>query len=98
MFTKVILGLAAMALACLPVLAQSPAPIVVQAIMPATAAPTAPAPNAASATTTSEAALGTLLVIKAANEEILRKQAATLLQLEEMEKAADQIKIYSKRG
>jgi hypothetical protein len=97
MFTKVTLGLAAIALTCLPVLAQSPAPIVVQAIMPATAATTAPAPNVAAAAT-SEAALNTLLAIKAANEEILRKQAATLLQLEEMEKAADQIKIYSKRG
>jgi hypothetical protein len=97
MFTKVILSLAAIALACLPVLAQSPAPIVVQAIMPATAATTAPAPNVASAAT-SEAALSTLLAIKAANEEILRKQAATLLQLEEMEKAADQIKIFTKRG
>ena len=51
-----------------------------------------------SSAATAEAALKTLLQMKAANEEILRKQAATLLQLEEMEKAAEQIKIYSKRG
>jgi hypothetical protein len=36
--------------------------------------------------------------MKTANDEILKRQAATLLQLEEMEKAAEQIKIYSKRG
>ena len=36
--------------------------------------------------------------MKAANAEILKKQEATLLQLEEMAKAAEQIKIYTKRG
>ena len=36
--------------------------------------------------------------MKAANAEILKKQEATLLQLEEMGKAAEQIKIYTKRG
>ena len=98
MFTKVILALvAAVALASLPVLAQSPTPVVVQAIVPGTAAGTAPAPSVASPATT-ELALKTLLEMKAANDEILRKQAATLLQLAEMEKAAEQIKIYTKRG
>jgi hypothetical protein len=36
--------------------------------------------------------------MKAANEETLRQQAATLEQLDELEKAAEQIKVYSKRG
>ena len=88
---------AAMVLAALPAPAQSPTPIVVQAIVPATSGATA-----AAAATGTEAitapALKTLLQIKAANEDILRKQAATLLVLEEMEKAAEQIKIYTKRG
>jgi len=97
MFTRVIFCLVAMALACLSALAQSPAPIVVQALAPGTAVTTAPAPIVASAATT-ELALKTLLEMKAANEEILRKQAATLQRLEEMEKAAEQIKIYTKRG
>lgn len=97
MFTKIPLALVALTLAILPTLAQSPAPIVVQAIVPATAATTtAPAPSTVSPT--SETALKTLLEIKAVNEEILRKQAATLLQLAEMEKAAEQIKVYTKRG
>jgi biopolymer transport protein ExbD len=43
-------------------------------------------------------ALKMLQETKAANEETLRKQAATLEQLDELEKAAEQIKIYSKRG
>ena len=97
MLTKVILGLAAMALASLPAPAQSPTPIVVQAIVPAAGAAMATTPIATSPAT-SDSTLKSLLAIKAANEEILRKQAATLLQLEEMEKAADQIKIYTKRG
>jgi hypothetical protein len=36
--------------------------------------------------------------MKAANDEVLKRQAATLQQLEEIEKAAEQLKIYSKRG
>ncbi len=78
--------------------AQSPnAPVVVQAITTAQptvrVVPTAmPDPNA------SAALLRSLSVMQAANEEILKKQAATLQQLEELEKAAEQVKIYSKRG
>jgi hypothetical protein len=97
MFTKVTLGLVAMALASLPALAQTPTPIVVQAIMPGTAATGAPAPIVAAPATT-ESALKTLLEMKAANEEVLRKQAATLQQLAEMERAAEQAKIFSKRS
>ena len=33
-----------------------------------------------------------------ANDEMLKKQEATLQQLDELEKAADQLKIFSKRG
>ena len=36
--------------------------------------------------------------MKSANDEILKKQTATLLQLDELQKAAEQLKIYSKRG
>jgi hypothetical protein len=83
------------ALALCSAQAQPPAPVVVQA-MPSVnrpaAAPAAPAaPNL-------QGALQALQLLKATNEEILKRQAATLLQLEEMEKAAEQIKIYSKRG
>ena len=36
--------------------------------------------------------------MKAANEEILKQQAATLQKLDEMEKVANEIKIYTKRS
>lgn len=76
--------------------AQSPMPVVVQAATPGVTPSRAPAApdNASSAQT----ALKMLQEMKAANEETLRKQAAMLQQLDEMEKTAEQIKIYSKRG
>ncbi len=78
--------------------AQTPIPIVVQA---ANAAP-APAAPAVAQTPAADpaiaAVLKTLKDLRAANEEVLRKQAATLQQLDELQKAAEQLKIYSKRG
>src|ERR1700681_2579717 len=76
--------------------AQSPAPIVVQAMTPesANAPRVAPAVPAVS----SDANLKLLQKIKDANAAVLTKQAETLQQLDDLEKAADQIKIFSKRG
>ena len=75
--------------------AQSPAPAVVQAASPAvavkTAAPAEPDPAMSSA-------LKMLQEMKAANEETLRKQAATLQQLDVIEKEANEIRIYTKRS
>ena len=76
--------------------AQSPKPMIVQAATPA-AAP-ARAPVAAESSLPLQAALKELQEIKAANEETLRKQAATLEQLDALEKMAEQIRIYSRRG
>lgn len=42
--------------------------------------------------------LKALQAMKAANEEILRQQAATLEKLDEIEKTANEIRIYNKRG
>jgi len=76
--------------------AQSPTPVVVQAITPAAAAKSPATPdNAASST---QATLKVLQAMKAANEEILKQQAATLLKLDEIEKAAQEIRIYTKRS
>jgi hypothetical protein len=76
--------------------AQSPMPVVVPAMTPATTAQT---PVAAAVTTTStQTALKALQAMKAANDEILKQQAATLEKLDEMEKAAQEIRIYTKRG
>jgi hypothetical protein len=76
--------------------AQSPMPVVVPAMTPATTAkgPAAPS-NVAGSTQT---ALSALQAMKAANDEILKQQAATLVKLDELEKAANEIRIYTKRG
>jgi hypothetical protein len=79
--------------------AQSPTPIVVQA---ATSAP-APAPAAARTpmatdSVDNEAQARLLRQMKAANDELLKKQEATLQRLDEIEKAAEQLKVFSKRG
>jgi hypothetical protein len=74
--------------------AQSPMPVIVPAMTPA-ATSTAPAtPDQSSI----QAAMKMLQEMKAANEETLRKQTATLQQLDELEKAADQIRIYTQRS
>jgi hypothetical protein len=87
--------LASLALAS-TLFAQSPAPVIVQAVTPAVQSSKGPAgpDNGPSL----QDALKILQDIKAANEETLRKQVATLEQLDELEKAAEQIKIYTKRG
>lgn len=75
--------------------AQSPMPVIVPAMTPATSKAPAPAtPDDGSL----QAAVKLLQEMKAANEETLRKQAATLEQLDALEKAANEIKIYTKRS
>lgn len=76
--------------------AQTPMPVVVPAMTPAK---TAQKPVTAAVTTTAtQTLLKALQAMKAANDEILKQQAATLEKLDEMEKAAQEIRIYSKRG
>lgn len=75
--------------------AQSPDPIIIAAATPAAEVKATVAPND---TASEQTALKLLQEMKAANEETLKKQEAALLQLEELEKAAEQIKIYTKRG
>jgi len=77
--------------------AQSPAPIVVQAASAATVSSTT-SPPVAQDSEALQAALKSLQEIKTANEETLKKQEATLQQLDELQKAADQVKIFGKRG
>lgn len=84
--------------------AQSPVPIIVPAISPAASAADGSepqkgnVPNAVQTTESFQAAIKMLQQTKAANDEMLKKQEATLQQLDELEKAADQLKIFSKRG
>ena len=76
--------------------AQTPAPIVVQAVTPP---PSKQSAVVAGVTTpATQTTLKALQAMKAANDEILAQQKATLEKLDEMEKAANEIRIYSKRG
>ena len=75
--------------------AHSPTPVVVPALTPAQAVKSPAADPAANST---QGALKALQALKAANDEILKQQAATLLKLDELEKTANEIRIYSKRS
>ena len=76
--------------------AQTPAPVVVPAMTPATTAKGPAAPDNTGGS--SQEALKALQAMRAANEEILKQQAATLVKLDEIEKAANEIRIYTKRS
>ena len=76
--------------------AQSPMPVVVPVMTPATTAKGPATVDSAPGST--QAALKALEAMKAANEEILKQQAATLQKLDEIEKAATEIRIHTKRS
>lgn len=75
------------------------APIVVQAANAAPAAPASRAPAApAAALSDPRAAVQLLQEMETTNAETLKKQEAALAALDELQKAAEEIKIFSKRG
>ena len=76
--------------------AQSPTPIIVQA---ANSAATSSKPAATTTDVQSiPDAIKFLEQIKAANDEVLAKQKAALERLDELQDAADQLRIFAKRG
>ncbi len=77
--------------------AQSPIPIVVQAASPAAVSSTA-APAPVTDSDSLPLTIKMLQEMKTANEDMLKKQEATLQQLDGLQKAADEVKIFSKRG
>jgi hypothetical protein len=91
-----IFSLIACALTASGIDAQSPTPIIVPAMTPATANQSSV--TAAVTTASTQTAIKALQAVKAANEEILNQQKATLEKLDEMEKAANELRIFSKRG
>jgi hypothetical protein len=94
-----ILFVFALLLASGPVRAQAPTPIVVQA-----ASATAQISTSSKAVATETDvhsipdAIKLLEQIKAANDEVLAKQKAALERLDELQDAADQLRIFAKRG
>jgi surfactin synthase thioesterase subunit len=75
---------------------QSPEPVVIQAISPVPAGAAVPARSSASAD--SETMVQLLQEMQATNAATLKKQEAALESLDALQKAAEEIKIYSKRG
>jgi hypothetical protein len=78
-------------------LGQSPAPVIVPAATD-TAAPSAKTVSVPNAPESIEAAIKLLEEVKAANEATLKKQDETLQRLDELQKAANQLKIYTQRS
>jgi hypothetical protein len=76
--------------------AQSPMPVIIPAVTPVVASSRASAVSENSASL--QAALKALREMKAANEQTVGKHAATLGQLDELQKAADQIRIFTSRN
>jgi cell shape-determining protein MreC len=76
---------------------QSSELIVVQAATPANPASTTIS-RPISPVDSTAVAIKLLQELKAANEETVKKQQAALEQLDELQKAAEQIKIFTKRG
>ncbi len=75
---------------------QTPAPIIIQAATPA------PAAVARSVTAVQETNTGSTLQLLqemlATNDATIKKQEAALATLDELQKAAEELKIFSKRG
>lgn len=69
--------------------------VVVQAASQTT---TTVAPPAAAESASTANAVKAILQMRAANEEVLKKQRATLEQLDELQRAAAQLKIFSHRS
>ena len=78
--------------------AQSPQPVIIQAAPNTTVPAAAAAPAAGTATTSDAGALSALQEVKKANDETLAKQEATLKTLDDLQKAAEQLRILAKRS
>jgi hypothetical protein len=80
-----------------PVRAQSPTPIIVQAAsaLPATSSATRAVPVNVSSV---PEAIKLLEQMKTSNQEILSKQEAALERLDDLQKTADQLKIFTRRS
>jgi hypothetical protein len=78
--------------------AQSPEPVVIQAISPAPAGTAAPPRSSASATVDSKTMVQLLQEMQATNAATLQTQEAAVESLEALPKAAEEVKIYSTRG
>jgi hypothetical protein len=97
LFMSSAIALALIAKAFVPSSMMAQTPIIVQ---PANQAAPAQTATAQKATDDSDmlAAIKSLEEMKAANEDMLKKQQAVLEALDQLQKEADQLRIYAKRG
>jgi len=93
---KLLLLSAAVLFTAFDAMAQSPAPIVVSAAADSTPAPENAQKDADDAAITGAIAL--LQELKSQNDQTIKKQQAALEALDQLQKDADQIRIFSKRG
>lgn len=98
MRTRIIITLLTLSIAAATTNAQAPGPVVVQASGPTATASTAGAAAESEDGASKADLLQSLQQLKAANDEIVKRQLATLEQLEEIEKAAAEIKIFAGRS
>lgn len=78
---------------------QSPTPILMQPVAPGSLTPTpAPSANPAAAAAETQNMMQLLQVMQATNADTIKKQEAALQTLDVLQKSAEEIKIYSKRG
>lgn len=79
--------------------AQSPTPMLMQPVAPGSLTPTpAPTANPADTAAAMQNMMQLLQAMKATNADTIKKQQAALETLDALQKAANEIKIFSKRG
>jgi hypothetical protein len=94
--TSLFSALAAVILAFGTIDAQSP--VIVQAADATPQNPAAPAPAPSTAASDAKTMLQSLQTMQSLNEATIKKQEAALATLDELQKAAEELKIFSKRG
>lgn len=87
----------ALAVALIDLLHAQTPPVMMQAANSAPAAQVTPAPKPSASTDTTQT-MQLLQEMQAANAETLKKQTATLQALDDLQKAASEIRIYTKRS
>lgn len=98
-FRSIFIPLALCALAFGSLEAQSPTPMLMQPVAPGSLAPKpTPAANPADSAAEMQDMMQLLQAMQATNADTIKKQQAAIETLDALQKAAEQIKIFSKRG
>jgi hypothetical protein len=77
---------------------QTPAPVIIEAATSVAAGPAAKTPASSTAVAAAQDTMQLLEEMRATNAATIKKQEAALETLDALQKAAEEIKIFSKRG